>query len=218
MKFKTTIFILFITLAISSLGIAQSAENNPIDYVRPFTEQPATPTNNILSFGFGMGGYYPYTGTTYVENPNLTLYYDNPVFKNMGPGIVSLGGMLSYKSIYSTYTDYYSGYNYQQRWDYFITGARVSYSLRPFPNNENIETYAGGMVAYYITTFKFESNDPNSSEPTDPGYSLKSNNSPNFFALSIYAGVRSWFNNHTCVWLELGYGYSSLAFGVSYRI
>ena len=180
-------------------------------------ERSVSSTNSILSFGFGMDGYYPYTGTNYVSNPNLTLIYENTLFKHLGPGKLSLGALASYKSIYSSYTDYYSGYNYQQRWNYYLIGARVSYNIKPF-NNKGIETYAGGMVAYYITSFKFNSNDPNSSEPSDPGYFLTANDSPNFFALSIFAGVRSWFNNHTCVWLELGYGYSSLSFGVSYKI
>jgi hypothetical protein len=218
MKLKQTIFITSFTLASASLVMAQTTDGaTSPDYVRPPIEQPRPVSNNVISFGFGMGGYYPYTGTNYVSNPNLTLQYENTLFGHAGPGKVNVGALLSYKSIYSSYTDYYSGYNYQQRWNYYIIGSRVSYHLIPF-FNKSLETYAGGMIGYYITAFKFNSNDPNTSEPSDPGYFLTGNNSPNFFALSVFAGVRSWFNNHTCVWVELGYGYSSLAFGVSYKI
>jgi len=213
MKFKTGIFILLISFAFVSLGIAQSTD----DYVRPENQHNSATTNSILSFGFGMGGDYPYTGTNFVENPNLSLYYENCILKNAGPGNVVIGGIASYKSIYSSYSDYYSGYSYEQRWNYYILGTRLSYHIKPFAN-KSIETYAGGMIAYYITTFKFTSNDPNYADPADPGYFLTANSYPNFFAFSIYAGVRSWFNSHASVWFELGYGYSSLAFGVSYKI
>lgn len=217
MKFKKTIFILLISLIAASAEMAQTADNAQFNYVRPDSPGTGGNSNNIISFGFGMGGYYPYTGTSYVENPNLTLLYENTIMKNVLTGTISLGGMFSYKSIYSSYTSYNNGYNYEQRWNYYILGARASYHVFPFAN-KNLELYAGAMLGYYITTFRFTSNDPNYADPSDPGYFLTDDNSPNFFALSIYAGVRSWITSHSSIWLEVGYGYTSMAFGASYKI
>jgi len=214
MKFKTPLFILLISFAWSSVLMAQSETNSDDSYIRPPTSFHG---NSVLSIGFGMGGYYPYTGTSAIESPNVTLSYEKAVFKNVGPGRIDLGALASYKSIYSSYMTYYGDYNYTQHWKYFILGTRVSYHINPFIN-KNIELYAGGMVAYYITVFNFTSNDPNTSDPADPGYSLTANHSPNFFALSVFSGIRSWISPHSGVWFELGYGYTTMAFGISYKI
>ena len=82
--------------------------------------------------GFGTGGYYPYTGTSAVENPNVLLSFEKPVIKHAGPGTINLGGLFSYKSIYSSYLTYSSDYSYTQRWRYYILGTMVSYHLALF--------------------------------------------------------------------------------------
>jgi hypothetical protein len=218
MDFKKRTFTL-LTGLLSTLSImAQYADNSQYNYVNPDSKKITTTTNSILSFGFGVGGNYPYSGITYVENPNITLSYENTTFKHVGPGSINLGELLSYENIYSGYTDYGTGYNYVQHWSYYILGTRISYHLNPFPTNKNIELYAGAMFGYYITTFKVTSTDPDYSEPGDPGYYLTPDNYPDFIALSTFVGARSWFNSHGSVWLEVGYGYTSLAFGVSYKI
>jgi hypothetical protein len=210
MKLIKTTFLLLLSMATVSAVVAQSEDS----YVRP---NSSFTSNSILSAGFGMGGYYPYTGTSAIESPNITLNYQRALFKNAGPGTIDLGALASYKSIFSSYMTYYNDYSYTQHWKYYILGTRLSYHVNPF-NNKKIELYAGGMVAYYITVFNFSSNDPNTSDPADPGYALTTANSPNFFALSIFGGIRSWISPHSGVWLELGYGYTTMAFGVSYKI
>jgi len=190
MKLYKTIVLILLSFSSATAIMAQSAGNANDLYVRPGDASPQA-YNNIISLGFGVGGYYPYMGT---------------------------GGLLSFKTIYSNYLGYNGNYNYIQRWDYYIIGTRASYHIAPF-YNKHIEFYAGAMIAYYITNFKFSSNDPEVSNPGDPGYGLTlDNNSPDFFSLSIYAGIRSSITQHSGVWIEMGYGYTSLAFGVSYKI
>lgn len=211
------IFILSISLAACSTAIAQSTDDTQYNYVRLQTESSSPAAGTILSLGLGFGGYYPNTPAIYVENPNITISGERTVVNNAGPGKVNLEALLSYKSIYSGYTDYYTGYDYEQRWDYYILGTRLSYHIEPF-GNKKMELYAGVMAGYYITSFKFTSNDPDYAEPTDPGYSLKFGNSPNFFAPGIFAGIRSWITRHSSVWIETGYGFTSVSFGASYKI
>lgn len=217
MKLYKTIVIILLSFSSASAIMAQSAGNANDLYVRPGDASPQA-YNNIISLGFGVGGYYPYMGTTSVESPNISLLYENTILNHAGPGNISIGGLLSFKTIYSNYLGYNDNYNYIQRWDYYIIGTRASYHIAPF-YNKHIEFYAGAMIAYYITNFKFSSNDPEVSNPGDPGYGLTlDNNSPDFFSLSIYAGIRSSITQHSGVWIEMGYGYTSLAFGVSYKI
>ena len=214
MRIKKGFFIIFISFSALSAATAQSTDNS-LNYVRPQSEQAGLNSSaSTISFGLGFGGTYPYAGETYVENPNIILMGEAPVCKHAGPGSIDL---VSYKSIYSSYTGYYTNYNYEQRWNYYLFGGKLSYHVTPF-GDKKVELYAGGMIAYYLTTFTFTSNDPNYAEPTDPGYALKTNNYPNFFSLSIYAGFRSWITNHSSVWFEMGYGYTALAFGASYKI
>ncbi len=217
MNLKTGIIIVLLSMGTGSVALCQSYNNSGTDYVRPVSQQTQTIPNTYLSFGLGMGGYYPYTGASYVENPTISLMCDHTIFKHVGPGQVNVGGVLAYTSIYSNYTDYITNYNYEQRWDYYVFGTRFTYSLEPF-NNKNMETYATVMVAYYLTTFKFASDDPNYAEPNDPGYSLKYGNVSNFFSPGIFLGFRSWLSPRSSIWLELGYGYTSVNFGASYRI
>jgi hypothetical protein len=211
MNFKKGIFILLLSFTGISACMAQ------YDYVRPLPVSSSGNYNNTFSFGFGMGGYYPYAGPSYASTPNLSAYFDRVVFKHVGPGNVSVGGMFSFKQVSTEYTNYNTTYNYIQEWNYYIIGARAAYHLNDFPFR-NCNPYAGAMIAYYITGFTFTSNDPNSGEPNDPGYYLTPDTYPNFFAASVFAGISSTIGSRTCVWIEAGYGYTSLAFGASYKL
>lgn len=192
-------------------------ENIQSDYVRPQNNQVPLESATLLSLGLGFGGYYPVPAAMYIENPSVSLSTERVVVKHAGPGTLNLEGMLAYKSIYSGYTDYYTGYNYEQHWNYYIVGTRLSYHLKSF-SNKKMEPYAGIMLGYYINAFKFTSNDPDYAEPSDPGYSLKFSGTANLFAPSVFAGVRSWISKRSAIWIEAGYGYSSIAFGASYKI
>lgn len=219
MKMKTGIVAILLGLGASSAALCQSQDNSQVDYVNPISLN-ASATNvptTFLSMGLGMGGYYPYTGAAYVENPTISLMCDHTVVKRLGPGKLNMGGIMAYTSIYSNYTDYYTNYDYEQRWNYYIFGGRVTYNVQPF-SGKNMDMYAGVMAAYYITTFSFASDDPNYAEPSDPGYSLKYGQASNFFSPGVFVGFRTWLNTHSSLWAEAGYGYTTFNFGVSYRI
>ena len=218
MKFiPVRIFIAILCLTITLNGLAQTADNNTYIYVNPESVSIAPVKNNLLSFGFGVGGYYPYSGPAYSASPNLSIYFDNTTFKHIGPGSITLGAMFSYKQISTGYTDYNGSYTYYQSWSYYIFGARTAYHVFPF-NSKFIDIYAGGMAGYYITGFKFSCDDPNYREGSDPGNYLSINHYPNFFAFSVFTGIRSWFNSKGCIWADVGYGYTSINIGFSYKI
>src|ERR1700733_16216487 len=80
--------------------------------------------SNVISIGVGLGGEYNYYDNGYSSTPNLVISYDNGTFGNVGPGTISLGALFSYKGISNDYTDYNSGYNYNQNWSYYVLGVR----------------------------------------------------------------------------------------------
>jgi hypothetical protein len=217
LRMKKLILIVFIGFGAISACYAQNADSNRYEYVRPPSNQNFDNLNNAISLGLGIGGYYPYKGLYYAESPNISLFYERSVLKHLVPGNITLGILASFKQINSSYEGYYTGYNYQQNWSYYTLGVRTTYRIINFPLN-NIDSYAGGMAAYYITAFKFTSTDPDYNEPNDPGYYLTPNNYPNFFAFSVFAGVQSKFSNRGYIWGEVGYGYTTLAFGIRYML
>src|SRR5580693_919115 len=126
---KKWVLILFIGFAAIFACSAQSADSNRYNYVRPLSHQNFDNLNNAISLGFGVGGYYPYKGLYYSESPNISLSYERTVLKHFGPGNITLGAMASFKQINSSYTGYNTGYNYQQNWNYYVIGSRVTYYI-----------------------------------------------------------------------------------------
>jgi hypothetical protein len=204
--------LLFAGLLSASFAMAQTSAY--ADYVRPENETSVSAPNNI-SFGLGLGGYYPYSGAFYGQTPSLILMYDKTALKHVGPGTINIGAVLSYKRISSDYQYQYGGYTYLQEWNYYTLGLRCSYHFQ-IASMHGFEPYTGIMGGYNIVGFDFKSNDPNSSEPYSPGYYLEQNSYPDYFSFSIFAGASDKISNKVSVWLEIGYGYISSAFGVRY--
>jgi hypothetical protein len=218
MNLKKKIFTILLVLACFSAGIAQYADTaNIYDYVRPTTSEVIKNANNNFITGLGIGGNYPYSGYSYSASPNILLGYERTVIHNAGLGEITLGAVFSYKQIVSYYQDYTTNYTYQQNWNYYMFGLRAVYYFTQL-SLENFEPYIGFTEGYYLTGFKFSSTDPNYSNPDDVGYYLTPNTYPNFFAPGIFAGIRSSVGKRTIIWAELGYGYSTFAFGFSYKI
>jgi len=172
--------------------------------------------SNILSMGIGLGGEYTYYGDGYTSSPNLVLSYDNGTFGNIGPGTISLGALLSYKGISYDYTDYHSNYYYNQNWTYYLIGIRSAYHLT-IPSAPRFDPYIGIMLGYYDISYKEASDDPYYNLPGNPNYNYYVNNYSSYLAFSLYIGARYYVTNRIGVWLELGYGYSNAALGISFK-
>jgi hypothetical protein len=173
--------------------------------------------SNIINLGLGLGGYYTYNGPNYSSTPNFVLSYDNGTFGNVGPGTISLGALLSFKGISYDYTNYNSGYYYNQSWTYYILGLRSAYHLT-IPSCPKFDPYAGIMLGYYDIGYKVSSNDPEFNVPGNPYYFYYVNNYSNYLALSFYLGARYYVSNKVGLWLELGYGYTDAALGVCFKM
>jgi hypothetical protein len=188
---------------------------------QPVTAAPATnwafsKGTNVINAGVGMGGYYNYWGGGYYETPNFILSYENGTFGNVGPGTISLGALLSYKGIGDNYIGG-DGYSYADNWTYWILGFRSAYHLN-VPGAPKFDPYGGLMLGYYFLNHTFSTNNPNYMHPGDPGYVYYTATYPNYAALSVYVGARYYLSNTVGIWGELGYGYTTLAIGVNFKI
>jgi hypothetical protein len=173
--------------------------------------------SNIINAGVGIGGDYTYISSGYTSTPNIVLSYDNGTFGNVGPGTISLGAIFSYKGVSYDYTDPFTGYYYDQSWTYYILGVRSAYHWN-FTSSSKFDPYAGLMLGYYDVSFKTSSSDPYYNNPGNPHYYYYSNNYNSYLALSLYIGARYYLSNRVGLWLELGFGYTDLAFGVAFKL
>src|SRR5690348_7499073 len=75
--------------------------------------------DDILGVGLGIGSSLG-SGYTYgSQSPGLSVQYEHGNWDVGGPGVISLGGYLGYKSFSYDYLSYYS-----VKWTYFIIGLR----------------------------------------------------------------------------------------------
>jgi hypothetical protein len=206
----TKILIILITaslLSISTLAFGQSSNSN--SSTLPSNTDAFGKGTNVLSVGVGLGGSYSYIGSGYTSSPNFVLSYDNGTFGNVGPGTISLGGLLSFKT--ASYDGGYTGpggYVLDQSWTYFIIGIRSAYNWN-FTSSSKFDPYIGLMLAYYDVTYS-ETN-------TIPGGYVSNGSYGSTTGLSIYIGARYYLSNKVGIWLELGTGYTNAALGVSFK-
>ncbi len=173
--------------------------------------------SNILNVGVGLGGDYTYFGDGYTSTPDFVLSYENGTFGNVGPGTISLGALVAFKGIGYDYTDYHTGYYYNQNWTYYIIGFRSAYHLT-IPSAPRFDPYAGLMLGYYDISYKVTSSDPYYNHPGDPYYGTYSASYAGYMAFGLYIGARYYVSEHVGLWLELGYGYTDAAIGVCFKL
>ena len=76
---------------------------------------------NVISGGLGLGSSIAGGFTYGSQSPGISLQYERGVWE-VGPGVISLGGYLGFKSYKYNYND---GINaYSEKWNYTIVGAR----------------------------------------------------------------------------------------------
>jgi hypothetical protein len=218
-KLRFTITPLIILLALSPDLFAQESTYQPAPLPPPppqVSYYAFDKGTNVLDLGLGLGGYYNYWGSGYYQTPNFVISYENGTFGNVGPGVISLGGLFSYKGISDNYVGA-DGYTYSNTWNYWILGFRSAYHLQ-IPDAPRFDPYAGVMLGYYYLGHTFTTSNPNYTVPGNPGYVYYTATYPSYAALSMYLGARYALSNRVSIWGELGYGYTNFALGVGFKL
>jgi hypothetical protein len=153
---------------------------------------------NVISGGIGLGSSLA-NGYTYgTQGIGLSASYERGIWE-AGPGVISLGGYIGYK----TFSEVYAGYSY--KWNYTIIGGRGAYHFTGL-NVDNLDLYAGLMLSYDNVSF--------SSSDGSPVYA---GNYGSGIELTPFAGARYYFANNLGGYAELGYGVAILSIGLSYK-
>ena len=158
-------------------------------------QTPMVKGTNVAMAGLGIGGYGA-TGSSSVS-PTFMATYQRGIVENLGPGNLSVGGTLAYK------TGSYNGFSTDIRWNYFAFAGRASYHPH-FVKSEKFDLFGGLGLGYYSATSKVE------------GYGDIGTASASAVAITFHVGARYAFNEKFGAWAELGTELSLLSGGVSY--
>ncbi len=153
---------------------------------------------NVLSAGIGLGstlGDYSFAS----ESPGFSIQYDRGIWE-AGPGVISLGGYLGFKS-YS-----YGTPDYSEKWHYTIIGARGAWHWTEVPV-ENLDVYGGVMLSYDNLSYSVH----------DYNGNFAGNNYGSGVYLSPYVGGKYYFAGNLAGYAELGFGVSILNIGLAYK-
>jgi hypothetical protein len=161
---------------------------------------------NVVSAGIGLGSSI--AGYTYgSQSPGISLQYERGLWP-AGPGVISLGGYLGFKSYKYSYNDGL-GDNYSEKWSYTIVGARGAYHYTGF-KVDNLDVYGGLMLSYNHLSY--------SASAASGGYHSSSGGSyGSAIGFTAFVGGRYFFAKNLGGFAELGYGVSYLNLGLSYK-
>ncbi len=151
---------------------------------------------SVASVGIGVGsslGSFTYGS----QSPAMSLQYEHGIHQ-AGPGVISGGVYLGYKTYSYTYAN-----DYKAKWDYVIVGLRGAYHYTGF-DIPKLDVYGGIMISY------------NALHYSDSYYNGVYNYGSKA-GFSIYAGGKYFFSNHLGAFAELGYGVAYLNVGLSLK-
>ena len=164
--------------------------------------------DNVVSAGIGLGSSI--AGYSYgSQTPGISLQYDRGLWQ-AGPGVISLGGYLGFKSYKYSASD---GLNdsYTEKWSYTIIGARGAWHYTGL-EVPNLDLYGGVMLSYNHLHFSGSYSNGSGSYQTSSGVSYGSD-----MGFSVFAGGRYYFAGHLAAFMELGYGVSYVNLGLAYK-
>jgi hypothetical protein len=164
--------------------------------------------SNMLNLGVGVGGYYNAYSSYTSQTPAIGISFDHG-FKQVGPGIITLGGYLGYKQLVNK-NNYYDGanaYYYKWTWTYLIIGFRSTYQYKV---SDKFDIYGGLLLSLNNDKFTHTSNDPSYNNHV---YNYGGTN----VGFSIFGGAHYLFSNKFGAFGEIGYGVSYLTLGLSLK-
>src|ERR1700722_3162511 len=104
---------------------------------------------NVISGGIGLGSSLA-NGYTYGnQGIGLSANYERGIWE-AGPGVISLGAYLGYKTFSYNYAE--GGNIYSYKWNYTIIGGRGAYHFTGL-NIDNLDLYGGLMLSYDNLSF-----------------------------------------------------------------
>lgn len=176
-------------------------------------------STHIINVGVGFGSrsyqsIYRGAGYSYVRTPAISLSYEQPWPKKLGPGYLGVGAYFGFQHENYNYTYNYAfsnSYYYKHKWNHYMIGGRAAYHWDVL-NSKNAEVYAGVIIGVRIQTHTYDTNDP---DPNNDPYTYTQGVA--YPAYSVFAGARWYFAKNVGLFAEVGYGISYANAGMSIK-
>lgn len=152
--------------------------------------------DGIVNIGIALGGY-GYANATSL--PAIGVSYDHGLSNDLGPGFLSAGGIVGFKT-----ASYDYGADFRSRWTNIFIGARGLYHWDQL-QSDKYNVYGGLVLGLRYFTFS-DSND-----------FIPSSNSANLFLGGVVGG-RYMFTPSLGAFAELGYSIGYATIGVSLKL
>ncbi len=150
---------------------------------------------NVITAGVGFGGSYDYYGSP-AQSPGFSFTYERGIWDIGGPGVISLGGYLGFK----TYK--YGSYYDNAKWNYTIIGVRGAYHFNGL-DVDGLDLYGGLMLNYSILSYNH-----NNAYGSTYGST---------FGATPFVGGRYFFTDNFGAYAELSYGVAYFSIGVAFK-
>lgn len=169
--------------------------------------QSFAPGTNVANLGVGFGytvKYYNDSRTT----PVLSVSFEHG-FQPLGPGILGLGGVVSYQGSRWEHSDVY-GDHWEYEWKTLFIAARATWHPDALIGDK-YDVYGALQVGYYNYGYKYKATGPyvNNYYYENP---LRSR-----VGLGLVAGGRYYFTDNIGAFLEFGYDISYSKIGLSLK-
>ena len=161
--------------------------------------------DNVVGVGIGLGGtlysgsYYSLSGVS--KLPTFILSYERCIIGNLfnDQSSLGVGGLVGYSTAKYDYS------NYGWRSTNLMIGARGALH---YAFVDKLDTYAGIMFGYNINTWKWTG---------EWGSASRGSSASSGLYYTLFAGARYYLADAFAVFAEVGYGYTILTAGVSFK-
>jgi hypothetical protein len=152
--------------------------------------------SNVIGVGLGFGTSYGYDYSGRSESPAISVQYEKGMWEVGGPGVISLGGYLGYKSVSA------HDFAYDISASTTILGCRSAYHFNGI-ESDKFDVYGGLMLGL---RFRNSSSEYSAFDYSDTD-----------LILTLFVGGRYYFNSSWAGFVELGNGIGVLNIGAAYK-
>lgn len=169
--------------------------------------------DNVLGIGVGLGGGYGigFSGSGVSQTPALGVHLDHAM-GSLGPGVWGLGGAIGYKGLAYKHWSPGNAFPYNYRYNYLTLGVRGTWHYNEWHGLQQLDTYAGLMLAYRYASFRNRTSYP--SHWIGDRYSWSGSG----LNLSLLLGARYYFTPEVGAFIEAGFGYAVLQAGIAIKL
>lgn len=177
-------------------------------------------STHLINLGVGFGNTYYVSmgfnnGYASTSMPAISISYEQPWSKRLGPGFLGVGGILGYQSSSYRNNNYYYNnktYYYEHSYRNSIIAARAVYHWDGL-NFEKGEVYGGAIAGVRIRTYTYSTDNP---DPDANNYK-KDDGRKVVSANGVFAGARWYPIQSIALFAEAGYGISFITTGVTFK-